>query len=491
MMKTKIKINMATKIMLFTGALVLSILICQIVFSLFFSRSFLIDYKKTSAEGLFDALKANYSDDVDKIYTITRRAEEDNINILVFSDARFIYSNRNIDIPTIRRALIEISPFGQTVFTDRPKALVMAVPRSDIEMIALNGRFEYEGEPRYVAIETPVESIEISVKILSRANMIIAVAVLIAGVICAFIFSRRFSKPIQGIQAVAQNVAALKFDVKADEDLSTTELSRLSASINTMAGELEAMIGDLKEKNESLQDDIDKQLRLDKMRREFVANVSHEFKTPLCLLQLYSENLKNNIEAVDKDFYCDTIIEEVGKLDSMAKSLLDLSSIENGLSGMKLAPVDFSAFCEKTLSAAEVLFASVSAEISIEEGARVMGDCHYLEQAIKNYVTNALSHTSPGGRLSISLRKAGGGAIFSVFNEGAPIDPADADQIWESFYKADKARVRGEESHAGLGLYIVKTILNAHGGAYGLINQEGGVLFWFSLPLISQKALID
>jgi signal transduction histidine kinase len=278
-------------------------------------------------------------------------------------------------------------------------------------------------------------------------------------------------------------VAALKFDIKADESIGAAELSQLSVSINIMAERLEAMIVDLKEKNERLRGDIDKQLRLDKMRREFVANVSHELKTPLCLLQIYSENLKNNIDAVDKDFYCDTIIEEVGKLDCMAKSLLDLSSIENGLSGVKPAPLNFPELCGRILSAADVLFTAVRPEISIQEGLSVMGDAYYLEQAVKNYLTNALSHTPPGGRLSVSLRRAGQSAVFSVFNEGNPIDKADAEQIWESFYKADKARVRDKDNHTGLGLYIVKTIINAHGGAYGLINQEAGVTFWFSLPL--------
>jgi signal transduction histidine kinase len=219
------------------------------------------------------------------------------------------------------------------------------------------------------------------------------------------------------------------------------------------------------------------------MRREFVANVSHEFKTPLCLLMLYSENLKNNVDSIDKDFYCDTIIEEVNKLDEMAKSLLNLSAIENGLSAMKLEALDLSTLCDCVASKASPLFKGISAAVTIQGGLEVKGDAVYLEQAVKNYMMNAVSHTAAGGKVDISLREDGGQAVFTVFNEGKPISEEDASQLWESFYKTDKARVREGESHVGLGLYIVKTIVNAHRGAYGLTNRENGVAFWFSVPI--------
>jgi signal transduction histidine kinase len=255
-------------------------------------------------------------------------------------------------------------------------------------------------------------------------------------------------------------------------------------SINAMAEKLKFMIADLKDKNEQLQSDIDRQLHLDRMRREFVANVSHEFKTPLCLLQLYSENLKNNIDAADKDFYCDTIIDEVNKLDAMAKSLLDISSLENGLSVMRTEALDLSCFCADLLARMEVLFRNIRLETDIQADLRVEGDSHYLEQAVKNYVVNAVSHTAAEGRVCVSLKRSGAHAFFSVFNEGRPIAREDVDRVWESFYKTDRARARDEENHAGLGLYIVKTIVEAHGGTYGLINNAGGVNFWFMLPLL-------
>jgi signal transduction histidine kinase len=470
--------------LLFTCALILATLLCQQVFMVFFSGSVLIEQKKATVNRLFDALPKNYSDDPDFIYSLTEKAEGDNIDILIFSDRGLVYSSRNIEIPPVRQRLLFIGPFDRAAFPEDARAQVAQRRPGGETMILLNGRFDYRGEARYAVIETPVESIETGVRLLSWANLRISVIILLLGIVCALVFSRRFSRPLREVGAVAQNVANLRFDARAPENLSTVELSELSVSINAMAERLKYMIADLKDKNERLQSDIDRQLHLDRMRREFVANVSHEFKTPLCLLQLYSENLKNNIDAADKDFYCDTIIDEVNKLDAMAKSLLDISSLENGLSVMQTEAIDLSGFCADLLARMGVLFGNIRLETDIQEALCIEGDGHYIEQAVKNYVMNAVSHTAAGGRVCVSLKRSGSHAFFAVFNEGRPIAREDADRVWESFYKTDRARARAEENHAGLGRYIVTTGVEAHDGTYGLLNRAGGVTLWFMLPLL-------
>jgi signal transduction histidine kinase len=468
--------------MFFTGVLVIALLLCQIVFNLFFSKPYLVDFKKSQADNLFKTIRNGYTDDFNTLYNMTKTAEDNNMNVLIFSDSGFIYSNKTMDSHMIRRMFIALNPVLNTVFSFDPEARVIDIPQTNLQVITLNGKFEYAEGNRYVIIESPVESISTIVQLLSRANVMIFSIALIVGLTCAFIFSRRFSKPIINIMAVAQNVANLKFDVKADENLEIIELSDLSASINTMAEKLIILIADLQRKNRKLQFDIEHQLRLDKMRREFVANVSHELKTPLCLLMLYSENLKNNVDSIDKDFYCDTIIDEVRKLDEMAKSLLDLSAIEYGLSAMTLEKFDFSALLSEIVAGMALMYKELNAAVQIEEKLYVTGDGSFLEQAVKNYIVNGISHTKHGGNIDIILRSEENSVVFSVSNEGKNIAPEDMDQIWESFYKTDKARIRGDETHSGLGLYIVKTIINAHDGEYGIQNHENGVEFWFSIP---------
>lgn len=479
--------SIQTKIMLFSGTLLLSVLICQVLFSVFLFRSYYTNLKISEVETLFCDLKQNYSDDPDIISDITQKAENAyNINVQISDGTKIIYGGRGLNFPMNGQGI-----WGwDMLYSLEPKATISKMPelanmpkwaQIRLENIVLMGKFEYGNGWRYVRITSPVEAIDASVAAFTKVNATISVLILLIGVVGSLIFAKRFSKPIRKIEEVARNVALLNFDVQADENISTSELGSLSRSINVMSCKLKSLITDLRASNAKLQEDVNVQKRLDKMRREFVANVSHELKSPLHLLLMYCGNLKHNIDNIDKDYYCDTIIEEANRMNDMVKSLLDLSALENGLSKINMERLDLSGLVESVTSKIAVLFEGVSESVSIEKEIFVDGDSHYLEQAIKNYVTNAVSHTPTGGHISISLSRQGDKAVFSVFNEGDHILPEDMVQIWESFYKADKARVRTEESHSGLGLYIVKTIISAHSGEYGARNTENGVEFWFSL----------
>ena len=317
----------------------------------------------------------------------------------------------------------------------------------------------------------------------TRINAFISAGILIIGIMGALLFSKKLSDPIKDIENVARNVANLDFSTRADENLSTLELARLSTSINKMSDNLKKLISDLKKANKKLKNDINYQKKIDKMRREFVANVSHELKTPLSLLLSYSENLRDNIDSIDKDYYCNTIIDETNKMNLMVKELLDLSAIESGLNGMNIEPFSFSRFLSGIIDKMKLFLDKFKVTTDIEDNIILSGDKHYLEQAIKNYITNAISHTDPGGKIIVKLKKSKNKAVFSVFNQGKPIKRQDMENIWESFYTTDKARTRQKERHVGLGLYIVKTIISTHNGRYGVKNHKDGVEFWFTLSL--------
>ena len=496
------------KIIIFSCSLLLLVVFCQIIFSVFLSEKYYISRKKTHVETLFYNIKNNYSDDENLIREITQYSENAyNVNIEIFDDNSLIYWSRGhgILMPDV----------NFSAYTNEPKALMNSEPKMQIRPaipnfseiplkppppfaenppkprypdkgmndIVLCGKFDYNGETRYVRIMSFVESINESVKALTIVNTFISGFVLIAGIISAFIFARNFSRPIQNIQDVARNVALLNFEAKADENLTTLELRNLSCSINVMADKLNGLISDLRASNEKLQADIDYQMWLDKMRRDFIANVSHELKTPLHLLMMYAENLKNNIENIDKEYYCNTIIEETNRMNEMVNSLLDLSAIENELGKMNKEKFNLSDFCEYLVSKTTLLLKNFKVCVNIEKEVFTDGDSRYIEQAIDNFIVNAASHTPAQGRILISLQHQGNNAVFSVFNEGNAIDSEDIPRIWESFYKTDKARVRTDENHTGLGLYVVKTIIQAHGGNYGVRNTENGVEFWFSLVI--------
>ena len=494
-------ITIQAKIIIFSCSLLLSVVILQIFFSIFLSKTYYTNLKKSQVETLFLNLKNNYSDDEEIIQGITQYAVNAyNINVQIFSDSGVIYGNLIFNFTRTRsnssgRNTEALSQQRNLRYSPEPKAEIQKMPelprmanrpnmpnfpRLNNENIILTGRFEYQGDNRYVRITTPVESIDASVAAIARVNTAIAAFVLIIGIAGSVIFAKNFSGSIQSIKEAAKDISLLNFNIRADENVTTLELRDLSGSINTMSDKLKSLILDLKISNDKLQADVDNQKRLDKMRREFVANVSHELKSPLHLLLMYTENLKNNVNGIDKDYYCNTIIEETNRLNDMVKSLLDLSAIENGLSKMKKEKINFSEFTEYILSKMALLFENLTINISVEKEIFIEGDIRYIEQAIKNYILNAVSHTADNGRISVELKHHDNKAVFSVFNQGSLIADEDISQIWESFYRADKARAR-DENHSGLGLYVVKTIIQAHTGAYGVQNKEDGVEFWFAL----------
>ena len=167
----------------------------------------------------------------------------------------------------------------------------------------------------------------------------------------------------------------------------------------------------------------------------------------------------------------------------MIKSMLNTSNIEYGLNKKRMDEIDFSKFIDDIVQKTSVLFTKnkITVEKDIEKGCIVRGDVFYLEQAVKNYLQNAISHTTKDGNIKIKLSNIDNKIRFSVYNDGKEIEEQKMNKIWDSFYKTDEARTRNEGNNIGLGLYIVKTIISAHKGEVGVRNIDKGVEFWFTL----------
>ena len=366
-------------------------------------------------------------------------------------------------------------------FSTEPKVTLVESPmpamQGEGEQLRLGGKFEYEGREVLVLLTLKVDSIENSVSVFTEANIYISLAVLIVGILIAILVSKNITEPITEIEAVSQKIATLDFSYVADEDSSTVEIASLAKSVNQMSRQLDESMSELSLANEALKKDIDYQRQIEMMRREFIAGVSHEMKTPLSLLQLYSENLKNNVDGIDKEYYCDTILEETDKLSTMVSEMLEISSIDSGFIQMNLEPIDLSELCCEVARQYKPLLSGFDAEIAIEESIKVLVDTKYLERAISNLLNNAIQHTAEGGRIRFSLHRSGNTAEIGVYNQGTPIAEEDMEHLWDAFYRADKSRTdtgKGKKN-IGLGLYIVKMVMEKHGGTYHIQNEADGV----------------
>ncbi len=495
------KITIKNKLLLSFTALILLSLITQLIFNYFFADTLYTMYKKHYMENSFYAIQDAYDGNEDTLIELASDMEDmHNIQLLIENEDGILYATfltayedelenedmqeeleSSLDNLQGRQDLLRNGPNG---YGNSPNGNEMFNGGNAEDMLELSGTFEYEGETMYVNMKLPSASLHNSASFFTNSNAIISIFIFILGVIIASRVAKSITKPIEKVEKISSNLANLEFHEYASEDNATREVDSLARSINSMSKELKYHIDELNKVNEKLQQDVEYQMKLEHMRREFVANVSHEMKTPLAILQFYCENLKNDIAGIDKTYYYDTIIEETNRMDEMVKSMLDISSLENGLSKMNIEEIDFSQVVEHTVAKLQPLLSKFKVELQIENDLIVNGDSRYLEQAIKNYVTNAVSHTVEEGTIQVDLKLEDGLAKFSVYNEGSAIDETHIERIWESFYKSDKARVREANTNVGLGLYIVKCIVENHQGRYGVSNIRDGVEFYFEVPVI-------
>ena len=492
------KIKIRHKILITICSLVLLSLVGQVVFNLFFSKSFFMGQQKNIITEAYDEIAEDYSSDLTAVNEIGERLQDTyGIKTMISDDGKIVYSSGysvwtpmpNHTAPNAPNFPND-KPFQNMDFSTEPEVTLLEAPmpamQGEGEQLRLGGKFEYEGREVLVLLTLKVESIENSVSVFTEANIYISLTVLIVGILIAALVSKNITEPITEIEAVSQKIATLDFSYVADESSSTVEIASLAASVNQMSRQLDESMTELSLANEALKKDIDYRKQIEMMRREFIAGVSHEMKTPLALLQIYSENLKNNVDGIDKEYYCDTILEETDKLSTMVSEMLEISSIDSGFIQMNLEPIDLSELCREVARQYKPLLSGFEADITIDDSIKVLGDTKYLERAISNLLNNAMQHTAEGGRIRFSLHRAGNMAEVGVYNQGTPIAEEDMEHLWDAFYRADKSRTdtgKGKKN-IGLGLYIVKTVMEKHGGTYHIQNEADGVSAHIALAVI-------
>ncbi len=334
-----------------------------------------------------------------------------------------------------------------------------------------------------VFLRTNFESIESSSKISNNFLAIVGVIVTILGSFIMFMISRRFTRPILVLESIAKKMSDLDFDVKYEVN-TKDEIGRLGTSINSLSEKLQATITELKIANIELQSDNERKTQIDEMRKEFLSNVTHELKTPIALIQGYAEGLKENVndDAESRDFYCEVIIDEAMKMNNMVKKLLSLNQLEFGNTLLDITRFDIIAVIKSVLSSTDILMKQKGILVHFEETepCYVWADEYMIEEVITNYVSNAINHVSGPKIIEIKIVQKDDVIRVAVFNTGELIPEEELEKIWVKFYKIDKARTR-EYGGNGIGLSIVKAIMNSHNRDCGCENRANGVEFWFEL----------
>ena len=338
----------------------------------------------------------------------------------------------------------------------------------------------------YFLIRTPLESIRESVSISNKFYFYVGILIIVVSGFVIWFVTKRITRPISELTLLSTKMSELDFETKYQSHAGN-EIDELGENFNRMSEQLEKTISELKSANNELQKDIENKERIDQMRQEFLNNVSHELKTPIALIQGYAEGLKEGItdDPESMEFYCDVIMDEANKMNTMVKRLLTLNQIEFGNDEPEMERFDINELIASVADANAIRAGQKNMSIVFDnrnEHNFVWADEYTTEEVLTNYISNALNHCDGKRAIEVRTEKSenGGTITVTVYNSGKNIADEDLERIWEKFYKTDKARTR-EYGGNGIGLSIVKAIMDSMGQEYGVRNVSDGVEFWFNL----------
>ncbi len=344
----------------------------------------------------------------------------------------------------------------------------------------------------FCLLSTLLESVHNSSQIANRFMGYVGIAISLLGALVALYLAGKLTQPIRELTEISARMKKLDFSVKY-KGKSKTEIAELGENINDLSEILERTISELKTANNELREDIERKEKSEEMRREFLANVTHELKTPLALIKGYAEGLSEGIadDPESTKFYTEVIVDEADKMNRMVARLLSLNQLEFGDTQFVMVRFDIVGFIRGCLNNAEMLAGQkeICVRMQKREPLYVWADEFWTEEVFINYFSNAVNHCEGEKVIDIHFEEKENCVRVVVFNTGKPIPEEAVPHLWEKFYKVDKARTRAYGG-SGVGLSVVKAIMEQMHQDYGVINYDNGAAFWFELEKAGAKGAV-
>lgn len=329
-------------------------------------------------------------------------------------------------------------------------------PFLHIEYLSIVRPFLYNGKPAILIMSLPEASINDSVNLFKEVFWWIFALTIVSTLVVSNYMSKKFTRPIQILKNAAHEIASGNLNVKInykEED----ELGELAKSMNTMVKQLSIT---------------------DKFRKDLIANISHDLKTPLGLIRGYSEMLLDYYgeDKEKREKYLNTVIKETERMSKLVDDVLQLSKLQSGMVEVKEETIDLEKLIFEILDIFEIQILEKNIEVRLENlKVKVVADREMIKRAIINIISNAIASMENGGTLSITAELQDKDVLIKISDTGCGIPEKDLEHIFDRFYK-------GNKSGTGLGLAIVKEILTLHQSDFGIRSKEGeGTTFYFTL----------
>lgn len=489
--------SVKVKLFITLSSTILLIIIFLIIVNNFALENFYLYNKQNTLKAVYETINNYYENpnqDKDIESELEKLSVKNNFDILVKDNKGInVYTtNKNFSsvIGNINDILDKFNTNKGKELESNDKFVIKKQQdlKNGLSYIMLSGKLD---NGYFLYIRIPVTSIQDSVKISNNFLLLMAGFTILIASIMVSIVSRKFTEPILELNNIAKKMSNLDFSQKYKITNAKDEINDLGKSINTMSDKLEKTIKQLRSSNIELERDIEEKSKIDEMRKTFISDVSHELKTPIALIQGYSEGLLENVNTDEKSrkFYAEVILDETNKMDKLVKQLLELMKLEYGKREFNNKEFNIVELEKEVIRKANVMVEGKQAEILFDSNQeiQVFADDFYIEQVLTNYLTNAIKNVEEMYgekyiKISNEIKSEENKVCIKVFNTGKNISEENLNRIWNRFYKADESRHR-EDGGTGIGLAFVKAIMSNYDNKYGVRNLENGVEFYFELDM--------
>ena len=489
--------SVKVKLFITLSSTILLIIIFLIIVNNFALENFYLYNKKNTLKAVYETINNYYENpnqDNDIESELEKLSVKNNFDILVKDNNGInVYTtNKNFSsvIGNINDILDKFNTNKGKELESNDKFVIKKQQdlKNGLSYIMLSGKLD---NGYFLYIRIPVTSIQDSVKISNNFLLLMAGFTILIASIMVSIVSRKFTEPILELNNIAKKMSNLDFSQKYKITNAKDEINDLGKSINTMSDKLEKTIKQLRSSNIELERDIEEKSKIDEMRKTFISDVSHELKTPIALIQGYSEGLLENVNTDEESrkFYAEVILDETNKMDKLVKQLLELMKLEYGKREFNNKEFNIVELEKEVIRKANVMIEGKQAEIQLDSNQeiQVFADDFYIEQVLTNYLTNAIKNVEEMYgekyiKISNEIKSEANKVCIKVFNTGKNISEENLNRIWNRFYKADESRHR-EDGGTGIGLAFVKAIMSNYDNKYGVRNLENGVEFYFELDM--------
>ena len=472
------------KLYAFLCSFTIAIILCLVLLNNLISENVYYFTKTHNLRNIVDTINSYYEDEELTEYERNKKIRE--IETLNYIDIYIEGSRGLIKYTSNDKISEEVKQDKKTLFAKSVQE-VNGIKLNEVSSKYKNGYVLAESELRngdIIYIKIQMEPIKENIKVANETIGIIGIILVILSAIASSVFSKKIVQPINQIQKITGKMVKLDFSEKFDERINYSEIREIGHNINVMSDKLERTIEQLRANNNELERKVEEKLKVDEMRKQFISDVSHELKTPIALIQGYSEGLIDNVNKDEESriFYAEVIRDEAKKMDELVKKLLELMKLEYKERKFHDTKFDLTKLINNEIRRETVVLEekNISIDFDSDEVNMVYADEDCVEQIISNFFTNAIKNCDEkNGEKKITIRteRVNDKIRLYVYNTGNNIPKEILKKIWGRFYKADTARTR-ENGGTGIGLALIKAIMNNYDNKYGVKNFPNGVEFY-------------